>query len=155
MHGSFKLKIEARAAPLDSPEAKAGLKARLMTSVESIEDADVRALYRRDLLDRFSAFAFPKREKPPFQPRKQWQREREEPLSPDLRGVKTLKEQLAIHRNQEACMSCHQKIDPMGYAEPLGRLPAPKTPEKSKKCPISGFRGWGGERFLPIPAIGL
>ncbi len=76
--------IEARAAPLDSPEAKAGLKARLMTSVESIEDADVRALYRRDLLDRFSAFAFPKREKPPFQPRKQWQREREEPLSPDL-----------------------------------------------------------------------
>ena len=76
--------LEARAAPLDSPEAKAGLKARLMTHVEAIEEPDVRALYRRELLDRFSAFAFPKREKAPFQPRKQWKRDAPEPLAPDL-----------------------------------------------------------------------
>ena len=48
-----------------------------------------------------------------------------EPLSPDLRGVSTLKDQLATHRNQEACRSCHQKIDPMGFAlesfDPIGR----------------------------------
>ena len=80
--------LEARAAPLDTPEAKAGLKARLMAHIETIEEPDVRALYRRDLLDRFSAFAFPprdkSRQKPPFPPRKNWQREREEPLSPEL-----------------------------------------------------------------------
>ena len=76
--------LEARAAPLDSPEAKAGLKARLMAHIEAIEEQDVRALYRRDLLDKFSAFAFPKREKAPFQPRKDWRKPREEPLSPEL-----------------------------------------------------------------------
>ncbi|MEL7689577.1 DNA primase [Citromicrobium bathyomarinum] len=76
--------LEARATPLDSPEAKAGLKARLMAHIEAIEEPDVRALYRRDLLDKFSAFAFPKREKAPFTPRKDWRRDREEPLSPEL-----------------------------------------------------------------------
>ena len=48
-----------------------------------------------------------------------------EPLSPDLRGVSTLAEQLAVHRDQEACNSCHRKIDPMGFAlesfDPIGR----------------------------------
>ena len=64
-----------------------------------------------------------------------------EPLSPDLRGVKTLKEQLAVHRNQEACMSCHQKIDPMGYAlesfDPIGRWRDhyPKVDKKAKQAP--------------------
>ena len=76
--------LEMQAAPLDTPEAKAGLKARLMTHIESIEEPDVRSLYRRDLLDKFSAFAFPRREKAPFQPRKQWRRDEPEPLSPEL-----------------------------------------------------------------------
>ena len=64
-----------------------------------------------------------------------------EPLSPDLRGVKSLKEQLALHRNQEACRSCHQKIDPMGYAlesfDPIGRWRDnyPKVDKKAKKAP--------------------
>ena len=64
-----------------------------------------------------------------------------EPLSPDLRGVKTLKEQLAVHRNQEACMSCHEKIDPMGYAlesfDPIGRWRDhyPKVDKKAKQDP--------------------
>jgi DNA primase len=53
---------ERDAQPLESPEAKAGLKARLMAHVDTIEDRDIQALYRRELLDRFSAFAFPRRE---------------------------------------------------------------------------------------------
>ncbi|HEU4651074.1 MAG TPA: toprim domain-containing protein, partial [Croceibacterium sp.] len=53
---------ERDAAPLASPEDKAGLKARLMAHVEAIRDPDIKPLYRRDLMDRFSAFAFPKRE---------------------------------------------------------------------------------------------
>ncbi|MEM1195889.1 MAG: DNA primase [Pseudomonadota bacterium] len=46
---------------LDSPEAKAGLKKRLMDHVDTIGNGDIRALYRRELLDRFSAFAYPPR----------------------------------------------------------------------------------------------
>ncbi len=53
--------FERDAKPLSSPEAKAGLKARLMEHVHTIQDSDIRALYRRELLDRFSAFAYPPR----------------------------------------------------------------------------------------------
>jgi DNA primase len=53
---------ERDAAPLDTPESKAGLKARLIAHIETIADQDIRGLYRRDLLDRFSAFAYPQRE---------------------------------------------------------------------------------------------
>jgi len=52
---------ERDAAPLATPEDKAGLKARLMHHVEAIADQDIRALYKRDLTERFSAFAFPRR----------------------------------------------------------------------------------------------
>ena len=55
--------FERDAQPLDSPEAKAGLKARLLAHVDTIADQDIRALYRRELLDRFSQFAFPRRER--------------------------------------------------------------------------------------------
>ncbi|OYX65114.1 MAG: DNA primase [Sphingomonadales bacterium 32-64-17] len=53
---------ESAAAPLASPEDKAGLKARLLAHVDTIADSDIRALYRRELLDRYGAFAFPPRE---------------------------------------------------------------------------------------------
>ena len=52
---------EQGAVPLDTPEDKAGLKARLLEHVETIGDPDIKALYRRELLDRFSAFAYPRR----------------------------------------------------------------------------------------------
>jgi hypothetical protein len=38
------------------------------------------------------------------------------PLEPDTRGAKTLREQLAKHRNNSQCASCHAKIDPPGFA---------------------------------------
>ncbi|MEW4448069.1 DNA primase [Qipengyuania sp. JC766] len=55
-------RTERDAVPLRSPEDKAGLKARLLAHVDTIADQDIRALYRRELLDRFSAFAFPRKE---------------------------------------------------------------------------------------------
>lgn len=58
----FLWQFERDAQPLDSPEAKAGLKARLMEHVDTIEDREIQTLYRRELLDRFSAFAYPPRE---------------------------------------------------------------------------------------------
>jgi DNA primase len=53
---------ERDAAPLATPEDKAGLKARLMAHVELIADPEIRGLYKRELSDRFSAFAYPRRE---------------------------------------------------------------------------------------------
>ena len=56
---------EREALPLVTPEDKAGLKARLMAHVETIADQDIKALYRRDLLEKYSAFAFPRRDEGP------------------------------------------------------------------------------------------
>jgi DNA primase len=61
--------FERDAQPLATPEAKAGLKARLMAHVETIADPEIKGLYRRELSDRFSAFAYPPRpQRPAYQP---------------------------------------------------------------------------------------
>ncbi|MCU1329648.1 MAG: hypothetical protein JWN34_5018, partial [Bryobacterales bacterium] len=38
------------------------------------------------------------------------------PIEPDTRGAKTIREQLAQHRSQTFCSSCHARIDPAGFA---------------------------------------
>ncbi|HET9630728.1 MAG TPA: DNA primase [Novosphingobium sp.] len=53
---------ERDALPLATPEDKAGLKARLMAHVEAIGDPEIRGLYKRELSDRFSDYAYPRRE---------------------------------------------------------------------------------------------
>lgn len=37
-------------------------------------------------------------------------------IEPDVRGAKTIREQLAKHRADTACASCHAKMDPPGFA---------------------------------------
>jgi len=37
-------------------------------------------------------------------------------IEPDIRGAKTIREQLDKHRNVESCATCHTKIDPPGFA---------------------------------------
>lgn len=37
-------------------------------------------------------------------------------LEPDTRGTKTIRDQLAKHRQLESCASCHVKMDPPGFA---------------------------------------
>jgi DNA primase len=59
---------ERDAAPLVMPEDKAGLKARLMAHVDTIADRDIQGLYRRELLERFSAFAYPPRKAREWRP---------------------------------------------------------------------------------------
>jgi hypothetical protein len=39
-----------------------------------------------------------------------------EAIEPDIRGATTIREQLAKHRSDAACASCHAKIDPPGFA---------------------------------------
>jgi hypothetical protein len=47
-----------------------------------------------------------------------------EPLDPDIRGAKTIRDQLKKHREVAACFDCHRKIDPLGFAlenfDPIG-----------------------------------
>jgi hypothetical protein len=46
-------------------------------------------------------------------------------IEPDIRGAKTIREQLAKHRSQQSCAVCHVKIDPPGFAlenfDPAGK----------------------------------
>lgn len=46
------------------------------------------------------------------------------PIEPDIRGATTIREQLAAHRNTPACATCHNQIDPPGFAlecfDPIG-----------------------------------
>ena len=46
-------------------------------------------------------------------------------IEPDIRGAKTIRDQLEKHRESEACASCHRQIDPPGFAlesfDPIGR----------------------------------
>jgi DNA primase len=60
--------FERDAQALTTPEAKAGLKARLMAHVETIADPEIKSLYRRELSDRFSAFAYRPRQARPDLP---------------------------------------------------------------------------------------
>ncbi|MCM8541438.1 MAG: DUF1592 domain-containing protein, partial [Lentisphaeraceae bacterium] len=61
-----------------------------------------------------------------------------EPLEPDIRGAKSLVEQLKKHRENESCMTCHKKIDPMGL--PLENLDVDgsfrKFYDKKEKLPV-------------------
>ncbi len=47
-----------------------------------------------------------------------------EPLDPDIRGTKTIRDQLSKHRDVASCYDCHRKIDPLGFAlenfDPIG-----------------------------------
>ncbi|MGE3775619.1 MAG: DUF1592 domain-containing protein [Pirellulaceae bacterium] len=46
------------------------------------------------------------------------------PIEPDIRGATTIREQLDKHRNTPACATCHNHIDPPGFAlesfDPIG-----------------------------------
>jgi len=37
-------------------------------------------------------------------------------IEPDIRGTVTIRQQLAKHRNDPSCASCHRKMDPAGFA---------------------------------------
>ncbi len=60
--------------PLNSPEDKAGLKERLLAHVDAIQHPDIRALYKRELLERFSSFAFPPRAPRAHRSSAEWKR---------------------------------------------------------------------------------
>lgn len=63
------------------------------------------------------------------------------PIEPDTRGVSTIREQLAKHREVAACSDCHAKIDPWGFAlESFGPIGGWR-----EKYPRNGILGRGQE----------
>ena len=68
---------EVDSAPLDTPEARAGLKQRLMTHVQAIGDPNLRQLYRDEFLRRFDALVRPQQDnRRPFAPQGSWQKQK-------------------------------------------------------------------------------
>jgi hypothetical protein len=76
-------------------------------------------------------------------------------VEPDLTGATTLRQQLDRHRNDASCASCHNKIDPAGFAlesfDAIGgwrdryRIPAATTAAVAPKdaddpAPAAGFK---------------
>jgi DNA primase len=114
---------ESNAQPLRSPEDKAGLKERLMAHAESIQHPEIRALYRRELGDRFSAFAFPKRE---FVPRKDWRSklsDKRAPAPSDTTELRRLRSGARDHLTQAVLAGLARHPHEIArHAEALARL---------------------------------
>ena len=95
------------------------------------------------------------------------------PLAPDLRNATTIREQLAAHRSDAACASCHRKIDPFGFPlenfDPIGRWremypvmvrrpgarplpidPSATLPDGTAVDDVAAFRAALGERELEL-----
>ncbi len=84
-------------------------------------------------------------------------------IESDIRGAKTIREQLALHRSQESCNICHVKIDPAGFALENfdvmgGWRDHYRTTSQGKGDPVQGV-GHNGYAFryrmgLPVDAAG-
>ena len=69
---------EVEAAPLDTPEARAGLRQRLVDHASAIADPNVRSLYRDDWLRRFDALVRPgSAQRTLFAPRTPWKKNKD------------------------------------------------------------------------------
>ncbi|MEM9941888.1 MAG: DUF1592 domain-containing protein [Planctomycetota bacterium] len=75
-----------------------------------------------------------------------------EPLDPDTRGAKTIREQLDKHRTNPSCAECHRKIDPLGFAlenyDAIGRWRT-RYRKRGKPIDASGTLP-GGKEFRSI-----
>jgi hypothetical protein len=88
-------------------------------------------------------------------------------IEPDIRGAISIRDQLAKHTNSTSCASCHDKIDPSGFAlesfDPIGQFrTAYGTKKSSAKVDPSGitpdgktFKGFSGWRqiYLDKPDV--
>jgi hypothetical protein len=83
-------------------------------------------------------------------------------VEPDIRGAVTLRQQLEKHRNDMSCASCHNKMDPPGFAlesfDVMGGWRDRYRAVKEGAKPESGF-GLNGQAFafyyaLPVDCAG-
>jgi len=83
-------------------------------------------------------------------------------VEPDIRGAVTIRQQLAMHRDNPTCASCHRKMDPPGFAlesfDVMGAHRARYRAVAENVKPEPGF-GLNGQAFafhygLPVDAAG-
>ncbi len=75
-----------------------------------------------------------------------------EAIEPDIRGATTIREQLAKHRNDASCASCHTKIDPPGFAlESFDVIGGWR--EKYRALSNNGEKDAQGRRVRPGPPV--
>ena len=71
-------------------------------------------------------------------------------LDPDVRGAKSIRDQLVRHSESAACNLCHRKIDPLGFAlegfDPIGRVRQYYDARGKQKIDTSGVLP-GGDTF--------
>lgn len=71
-------------------------------------------------------------------------------FEPDIRGAKTIRDQLVKHSESAACNQCHRKIDPLGFAlegfDPIGREREYYDAKGKHKIDTSGVLP-GGDAF--------
>jgi hypothetical protein len=83
-------------------------------------------------------------------------------VEPDIRGAVTIRQQLAKHRADPSCASCHARMDPPGFAlesfDVMGGWRERYRAVKENVPPLPGI-GLNGQRFafheaLPVDATG-
>ena len=74
-------------------------------------------------------------------------------LTPDLNGAVTVREMLEKHRSDPACMECHRRMDPLGFAleayDPIGRL----RTKYSKTQQVSTHGNYLGKDFADVTEL--
>ena len=74
-------------------------------------------------------------------------------LTPDLNGAVTVREMLEKHRSDAACMECHRRLDPLGFAleafDPIGRY----RTKYSKTQPVSTHGNYLGKDFADVTEL--
>ncbi len=78
-----------------------------------------------------------------------------DPVDPDTRGAKTLREQLALHSGKGSCAACHAKFDPYGFAlESFDVMGNFRTSYRiAENPPIKGKSKW--KDGLPVDSTGV
>ncbi|MEM7233728.1 MAG: DUF1592 domain-containing protein, partial [Planctomycetota bacterium] len=73
-------------------------------------------------------------------------------VEPDARGAKTIREQLAKHRELTTCAECHRKIDPLGFAlENFDAIGAWRDHYDKKQTIDASGQFPGGDSFANVP----
>ena len=81
-------------------------------------------------------------------------------LEPDTRGATTIREQLAKHRNEPVCNSCHRVIDPPGFAlesfDPIGGFRTHYRADGGSGTTAEGYEyRMPYKQGLPVDASGI
>ncbi len=74
-------------------------------------------------------------------------------ITPDLNGAETVRDLLEKHRSDAACMECHRRMDPLGFAleayDPIGRF----RTKYSKTQRVSTEGNYLGKNFADVTEL--